>query len=67
MYTIEYGDYLVSYEVEGDVDGNQVIVTGITGDNISIDTEDMADIKFHCSSDFSERQTSHYLATGETL
>jgi len=70
---IEYGDYTVGYEIESDVDGNVAIINNVTLNNKSVDidtafdNEDIADIKFHCESDYSERQYSHYMATGETI
>jgi hypothetical protein len=71
--TIEYGtDYTIEYEVDGDVDGNKAFIKSITTQAGTVpqeifDKEDIADMKFHCLSDFNYRQYEHYIATGETL
>jgi hypothetical protein len=72
-YQIEYGLFTVTYRIESDVDGNKAIITGIiitgeTTDDIALfDVADWNDIKFHCESDFGDRQTAHYLKTGNSL
>jgi hypothetical protein len=71
-YTIEYGKYIIAYEIEGDVDGNKAIVQNVTYNGNKVDYNffdkgDLADMKFHCEEDFSNRQMAHYKATGETL
>jgi len=70
--TIEYGSYTVAYEIESDVDGNKAIIKSIATecgnvDNAIFDAEDLADMRFHCEEDYSQRQYQHYLATGEEL
>ncbi len=69
---IEYGDYTIGYEIEGDVDGAVVILRSVSAESGSghlemFDDEDIADMKFHCKSDFLDKQYAHYMATGEML
>lgn len=72
-YTIEYGtDYTIQYRIEGDCDGNKAFIKSITTQAGTVpqemfDKEDIADMIFHCESDFAHRQYKHYMATGETL
>ncbi len=72
MYNIEYGEYTINYEIEGDVDGNVAILRSVTTECGTVDTamfdaDTIADMEFICRQDFSERQHAHYMATGETL
>lgn len=69
---IEYGNYTIGYEMEGDVDGNKATIVSATTEAGTVDlaffdNEDIKDMRFHCESDFAERQYRHYMATGETL
>lgn len=69
---IEYGDYTIGYEVEGDVDGPVAILRTIATESCAghfemFDAEDIADMKSHCECDFLDKVHSHYMATGEML
>lgn len=69
---IEYGDYQVFYEIEGDVDGPIANITAAidpTGRNAiyGIDNDIMVDIKSHCIEDFYSRQIDAYMRTGEII
>lgn len=71
-YSIEYGEYTVDYEIEGDCDGNIAIIKSVTSecgtvDIIMFDPDTIADMEFHCRSDFAYRQHKHYIETGEIL
>lgn len=69
-YTCDYGEFKLTYRIEGDVDGNNAFiekVEGITDFELSFDADTLNDMKFICECDFSDRQFSHYMKTGETL
>ena len=70
---IEYDQYTIGYEIEGDCDGNHAIIKsvthecGLTSDLVMFDKETQADIKFHCEEAFANLQTEAYLKRGELL
>ncbi len=69
---IEYGDYTIGYEIEGDVDGAHAIIERVWLQNKPIDTiifdeDDIKDIKFHCEEDYRQRVWDTYMRTGETI
>lgn len=70
MYTLQYNNLTVFYEIEGDCDGNHVIINGIkksNGNYTSVDKETAADIRFLAKLEFEELQFNHYMKTGETI
>ncbi|ASU34386.1 hypothetical protein [Mucilaginibacter xinganensis] len=67
-YYIEYGELEITYAIEGDCDGNHVFIKKIEANDIGpLDADDIKDIKFHCESDFADRQLTQYKNTGEII
>jgi len=72
-YTLQYDNYTIEYEIEGDVDGIHAILLGIKNEvgapvnEAFFDKETLADMKFICESEFSDLQFNHYKKTGEWL
>jgi hypothetical protein len=72
-YTTNYDNYTITYEIEGDVDGNHAVLRSIKNEAggvvnpVFFDAETLIDMKFICESEFSDLQFHHYLKTGETL
>jgi hypothetical protein len=68
-YSIQYGELAVNYRMECDGESNNAVIIGFNGKwfGDDFDNRDIADIKFHCESDFRKCVWDHYLKTGENL
>lgn len=70
MHTLKYDNLTVSYEMEGDVDGNHAIIRGVVNEKghcVSVDKETAADMKFIAESEYADLQYHHYMKTGEII
>lgn len=69
-YTLKYDDLIVTYEMEGDVDGAFSVIKSIKnsiGEDWEVDAETETDMKFLAKMEYSDLQYETYMKTGQMI